>query len=551
MTNLRDYQQDAVDAVFREWDENGVLHTLVVMATGLGKTVTFAAIARKEVNQGRHVLILAHRGELLEQAADKLYHFAQLRCSVEKADQTCLTSWCRCTVGSVQSLQRPSRLEQFPEDYFDTIIIDEAHHAVSAGYQTVINHFPNARVLGVTATPDRGDMRSLSSMFESLAFEYGIDKGVRNGYLCKIIAETIPLQIDLTDVKMQNGDYSASDLGDTIDTYLELIATELVERCRDRKALVFLPLISTSQRFCAVVQSHGLSAAEVNGNSPDRDQILKDFADGKYQVLCNSMLLTEGWDCPSVDCVVVLRPTKSRALYVQMVGRGLRLHPGKEDCLLLDFLWMTARHDLVHPAHILAQSEEVANRATELLAEDPNGGAQDILETLEQAESDVVRQREASLMRQLEEMRKRKRKLVDPLQYIYSIDNEELSDYQPTLPSEMAPPTEKQLELLEKRGIDSATVTCAGQAKKLIDTLIARQTSGLSTPKQIRFLENKGFRKVGEWQFEEAKSMIDRIAGNDWKVPYQIYPPTFVPESLQPVTPPLTNNVMPDEPPWI
>ena len=525
---LRPYQEEAVKAIFNEW-ESGHLHTLLVMATGLGKTVTFADIAQKEVGEGKRVLILAHRGELLDQAADKIGALTGLKCAVEKAEQTSLGSWRRVTVGSVQSLQRPARLEKFPGDYWDTIIIDEAHHALSDGYQTVIKHFPEARILGVTATPDRGDMKSLSQVFDSCAYEYGIDKGIRSGYLCPLMAETIPLNIDLSEVKTQNGDYAVGDLDCALDPYLEQIAQEMVSRCQNRKTVVFLPLIVTSQKFCKLLQEHGLTAAEVNGQSEDRAEILHDFEAGKYQVLCNSMLLTEGWDCPSVDCIVVLRPTKVRALYTQMVGRGLRLSPGKENCLILDFLWHTARHDLVHPAHILAKSTEVADKATEKI-EEAGGEQMDLLDTLEDAETDVVRQREEALARELAEMRKRKARLVNPLQYIYSIEDEVLSDYQPVLPTEMAPPSEKQLQLLEKRGINPDTITCAGQASLLIDRLIKRQNEGLATPKQIRFLESKGFLHVGSWEFEDARTMIDRIAGNNWRVPYDIIPSTYIPD---------------------
>lgn len=526
---LRPYQEEAIEAIYNEWG-NGHLHTLLVMATGLGKTVTFAGIAEKEVGEGRRVLVLAHRGELLDQAADKIFTLTGLKCAVEKAEQTCIGSWRQVTVGSVQSLQQQARLDRFPQNYWDTIIIDEAHHALSKGYQTVISHFPDARLLGVTATPDRGDMQNLGDVFESCAYEYGIDKGVRNGYLCPMMAETIPLDIDLTEVKTQNGDFSAGDLGDTLEPYLEQIASEMVSRCQDRKTVVFLPLIATSQKFCEILNDHGLTAAEVNGTSPDRAQILQDFADGKYQVLCNSMLLTEGWDCPSVDCIVVLRPTKVRSLYVQMVGRGLRLNPGKKNCLILDFLWHTAKHDLVHPASIISKSSEVAQMATEKMEEEE--GQHDLMEELEKAESDAARKREEALAKQLEEMRKRKHKLVDPLQYIFSINDDAMVEYEPVLPSEMAPPTQAQLALLEKRGINPDTITCAGQAHMIIDRLINRQKAGMATPKQIRFLEQKGFRKVGDWQFDDASNMISRIAENNWKIPYGIDPMVYAPAHL-------------------
>ena len=157
--------------MFAEWDKSNK-RTLLVLPTGCGKTIVFAKIAEDCVRSGKRVLILAHRGELLEQAADKIYSSTGLKCSVEKAEESCLGSWHRITVGSVQSLQREKRLSQFAPDYFDDIIVDEAHHCISDGYQTVLQHFDNANVLGVTATPDRGDMRNLGTYFDSLAYEY-------------------------------------------------------------------------------------------------------------------------------------------------------------------------------------------------------------------------------------------------------------------------------------------------------------------------------------------------------------------------------------------
>ena len=333
---LRPYQQQARERIHAEW-ENGHTRTLLVLPTGTGKTIVFASVAADQVRAGHRVLILAHRGELLEQAADKLQRSTGLVSAVEKADATCLNTWFRVVVGSVQTLQRTARLERFPHDYFGTIIIDEAHHAITDGYRRILDYFDHAKVLGVTATPDRGDMRNLGEVFDSLAFEYKLTDAIKEGYLCRIMAQTIPLKLDISSVTMSGGDYAVGDLGTALDPYLEQIAAEMAQRCKGRKTVVFLPLIKTSQKFRDLLNAKGFCAAEVNGQSADRREVLADFDAGKYNVLCNSMLLTEGWDCPSVDCVVVLRPTKVRSLYSQMVGRGTRLSPGKTDLLLARF----------------------------------------------------------------------------------------------------------------------------------------------------------------------------------------------------------------------
>lgn len=522
---LRPYQREAKDAIFEQW-RDGVKKTLLVLPTGCGKTIVFAKVAEQCVTRGERVLVLAHRGELLDQAADKIATACGLGCATEKAEQTCLGSWYRITVGSVQSLMRDKRLAQFSPDYFDTIVVDEAHHILSDGYQRVMAHFEGANVLGVTATPDRGDMRNLGQFFESLAYEYTLPRAIREGFLCPIKAITIPLKLDLTGVAVQSGDFRAADLDTALDPYLYQIADEMLNYCCDRKTVVFLPLIKTSQKFRDILCAKGFRAAEVNGDSADRAQVLRDFDEGKYNVLCNSMLLTEGWDCPTVDCVIVLRPTKIRSLYSQMVGRGTRLAPGKTELLLLDFLWHTERHELCRPACLIAENAEVAQQMTANINE-AAGAPVDIIEAEEKAESDVVAQREEALAKQLSEMKKRKRQLVDPLQFEMSIQAEDLSGYVPSFGWEMLPPTDKQKTTLEKLGIFPDQIDNAGKAKMILDRLSKRRVEGLTTPKQIRFLEGKGFQHVGNWSFDAAKKLIDRIASNGWRVPYDINPATY------------------------
>lgn len=524
---LRPYQQQAKDAIFSEWG-NGIKKTLLVLPTGCGKTIVFAKVAEECVKGGSRVLILAHRGELLDQAADKIGKSTGLGCATEKAEQTCIGSWFRIVVGSVQSMMREKRLNQFPNNYFNTIIIDEAHHCISESYQKVLRHFPDAEVLGVTATPDRCDMQNLGTVFESLAYEYTLPRAIKEGYLSPIKAVTIPLKIDMSAVGVQAGDFKSGDIATALDPYLESIAEEMEKYCSDKKTVVFLPLVKTSQKFRDILNNHGFRAAEVNGDSKDRAEILEAFDKDQYNVLCNSMLLTEGWDCPSVDCIVVLRPTKVRSLYCQMVGRGTRLSPetNKDHLLLLDFLWHTERHELCHPASLICESAEVAQKMTENMEKDA-GCIMDIEEAERTASEDVVAQREEALAKQLSEMKRRKKKLVDPLQFEMSIQAEDLSGYVPAFGWEMAPPSDKQKQTLEKLGILPDAIENAGKASKILDRLDKRRREGLTTPKQIRFLESRGFQHVGTWQFETAKNMIDRIAGNGWRVPNGINPAEY------------------------
>ena len=527
---LRPYQEAARRSVEDEWLK-GMDKTLLVLPTGTGKTIVFAKITEDMVRQGKRVLILAHRGELLDQAADKIKKATGLGCAVEKAEQTCLGEWFSVVVGSVQSLQQEKRLSQFPGDYFPVIIIDEAHHAISAGYQRVLEHFSQAKVLGVTATPDRGDMRNLGEYFESLAYEYTLPKAIKEGYLCPIKALTIPLKLDISHVGIQTGDFKTGELGTALDPYLPLIAEEMKQYCMNRKTVVFLPLIATSQKFRDCLEANGFRAAEVNGNSTDREEILRDFDEGKYNVLCNSMLLTEGWDCPSVDCIIVLRPTKVRSLYSQMVGRGTRLHPGKKELLLIDFLWLTERHELCHPASLICEDPDVAKQMTKNMEEQP-GVAED-LETAEQkASEDVVAQREEALAKQLAEMKRRKKRLVDPLQFEMSIQDEDLKNYVPPFGYASREPTKAQRDTLEKLQIDPDGVDSTGKAELIINTLRNRIETGMASPRQIRQLENRGFQNVGTWTFEQARVLIDRIAANGWRTPYAIDPHKYTPEGV-------------------
>jgi len=528
---LRPYQIKAQNAILDQWKE--VLKTLLVLPTGTGKTIVFCKLIEILVARGERVLILAHREELIRQAADKLIKSTGLGCSIEKAAETAIGEWYRVTSGSVQTLMREKRLEQFPNDFYDTIIVDEAHHALSTSYRKVLDYFNNAKVLGVTATPSRGDKKNLGELFESIAYEYTLPEAIKDKYLVPIQALTIPLKIELGNLSTMAGDFKLSELDDKLAPYLDAIAEEIKTHCMNRKTIVFLPLIKTSQAMCSILNNIGMNACEVNGKSKDRKEVLIDFAEGKYNVLCNSMLLTEGYDEPTVDCIVCLRPTKIRELYCQIVGRGTRLSPetGKENLLILDFLWNTERHSLCRPAHIIAPNEDVANKMIENMI-DNAGDEIDLEEAEEKAAGEVVSERENALAEKLKEQRSKKRKLVDPLQFAVSINSEDLISYEPIMSWESAPASDKQIAALERFGIFPEEIQNAGYAAKLLDRLHLRRMSGYATPKQIRFLEKRKFNHVGMWQFTEANSMITSIATNNWRTPNGVIPQDYNPSEV-------------------
>ena len=533
MLQLRPYQKTAIERIEREW-ESGNRRTLYVAATGTGKTIVMSGLVHRISSRGGRTLILAHRGELLDQAADKIRKTTGLACSREQAESTSIGEWNSVVVGSVQSMMQSKRLNRFASDHFTHIFVDEAHHAVSDSYRKVLDHFSDAYVLGVTATADRADKQGLKAVFDSLAFEYDMAQAIKDGYLCPIEAQMVPLRLDISGVAVQSGDYAAGQLGDALEPYLDAIADEIAANFANRKIVAFLPLVRTAETFADKLNARGLKACEVDGQSPDRAEILADFAANRYRILCNSMLLTEGWDCPDVDCIIVLRPTKSRGLFTQMVGRGTRLSPetGKTKLLLIDFLWMTERHDLCRPATLLGANDDVAAQVTKIIeqvGEDPQTAmAVDLLDAEQQAESDVQKQREDALAAELERMRKRKRQYVNPLQYALSICDMDLQTYEPVFETEKKAPTQKQVEFLERRGVDPEGIT-RGMAEKLIDTLLERQDKHLATPKQVRMLEQKGFVHPGTWSFDEASKMMSMLANNGWRVPAHIDPATYNP----------------------
>ena len=861
---LRPYQREAIAAVhehWKEWDRE-----LLVCATGTGKTFTAKCIIEDRLSNGS-VLFLAHRDELIEQARATFGDAGKIKGS--------LTDIRPITVGSVQTLINRPRYEGFK-----TLIIDEAHHAVSDSYQSVLAQYPDAKVLGLTATPDR---KGLGNVFEGIAYEYGLRDAVKDGYLSKIVARTIPIDIDLTKVKTRVGDFEVTGLVEALEPYLPEIAKTMTEFAMDRKTIVFLPLVRMAQEFAEMLRGYGFDAREVDGQSQDRKETLEWFSKaGKGSVLTNAMLLcldedteiltdrgfvgpddireddlvanwnfdgtvffekpheivrrplaaiehmtsidsrtinlrvtdthrmvvgcgarrdkwkkiaaselrsghilptcgvaepfdvpvpeppyerltfkrvesgelcytspndltldecrfigfflaegaathlqsggveykvsqvsdinpaicewfdsvvnscgfncarkerhvknldksvsywsfcrgtghgsqardglfriepylnhdgtrlfwglneeqfdaliegfwygdgfhgtasagmprsiqlrgcyqslfnlwcaigsvrgwrcamyerpqknpkhntqyelrmiknmplhisnktvinqesykpesvwcvrttskniitrrngrvvvmgnTEGWDCPDTDCVVVLRPTKVRSLYSQMVGRGTRLAPNKDNCLLLDFLWLSTRHDLCRPASLITGNDEDAERVSVKAVEDD-------LELFD-ALTDVEEQRRNALAEAIRANAKRKARLVDPLTFFVDVNEVALLDYQPEWPWEKQPASEKQVKLIENAGINTDGM-CKGQASKVIDAIFKRREAGLATPKQMRMLEQKGFQNVGLWTFEQASNMMERLAKNRWRVPFGVNPKTYVP----------------------
>jgi superfamily II DNA or RNA helicase len=481
---LREYQAEALEKIMSGFGDRQKL--LAVMPTGSGKTILFAHLAR--AFQPRRTLVLAHREELIDQAVDKIWRSTGIAAEVEMAeDRASLEA--PVVVASVQTMIR--RAGRWPADHFGLVVVDEAHHTLADSYLNTLERFDSAKILGVTATPDRGDKKRLGKFYEDVAAEVGLVRLITEGWLSRIKVRRIPVEIDLRGLRRLAGDFAAEDLAHAIAPGLHDVAMAMSSECWDRKTIVFLPLVKIAREFAALLREGGLEAHAVAGEDPSdyRSRTLDWFSKAPAgSVLCNAMLLTEGYDQPDVDAIVCLRPTQIRSLWAQMVGRGTRIHPGKEDLLLLDLLWQTDQHNLVTPASLFAGNEEDA-RAIDLalIANGADGSTEDV-DLLETAR-DVEAERMEKLRERLEKNRKKAPGTYDMMEFLVALDALELAEYEPVTEWQEKEVTGPQLALLAKWGFDHQGITCRGHASAIIGTIIERNKAGLATPKQVRKLK--------------------------------------------------------------
>ncbi len=526
--SMRPYQIDSIGAIERAFD-SGVTRQILVLATGLGKTVVFSQITKREVERGGRVLILAHTDELLEQAIDKLYRSAGIEADKEKAnDHASLDA--KVVVASIQTLARVNRLLGFPEDHFTLVIVDETHRALAPIYQRVLRYFhygalsldeawvpPEhgvpykhlARVLGVTATADRGDNRSLGEFFQTCSYEFGLLEACRDGWLVRPIAKSIPLKIDLKrhsaeEKVMVGGDYSADFIVQRMRPFIRAIAEEIQKNAGNRKTVCFLPSIETARLMSEALLGAGLAAEFVSGACDDRDEKLAWFDKAHNgSAICCAMLLTEGWDCPSASCIVVLRPTKIRALLTQCVGRGTRTLPGvidgletkeerlaaiaasdKPTLLILDFLWLTDRLDLVKAIDLVATKPGVR----EQVKEPEEGEEVDLLDAEALAERDLLK----SLEKAVKANARKAARVIDPIAFAMSLGDTALANWEPSTKWDGDPATAGQLNFLRGQGIDVTNIKYKGLAAKVITKVMERLKHKLATPKQLTFMLQLG-----------------------------------------------------------
>jgi len=369
---LREYQDDAIQAVIAAV-ERKISRQLILLPTGCGKTIVFSALAKR---LNKRTLVIAHREELIEQAKEKfelVWPDADL--GIVMADQD--NPECQVVIASIQTAIRPRRLEALKQQNFELIIIDESHHAAADTYQKLVHELgfmesnPDKLLVGVTATARRGDKLALNKVFQEIVYEASIGLMIRAGYLTDLKGLQISTEVDLSDISVIGGDFNIGQLADAVNTSSrnQVIVNSYFEHSPNKRAVAFCVDVQHSLDLAAAFTNAGIKAAAIYGDMEKdaRREILRAFKAGKIQVLTNCNILTEGFDCPEIECLLMARPTKSQSLFIQMVGRGTRLYPGKEYCLVIDFC--DSRHDVCQLGTLLGKKMKDGQTITEAIEE--------------------------------------------------------------------------------------------------------------------------------------------------------------------------------------
>lgn len=352
---LRPYQKDALAAIKKTY-QDGIGQQVIVMATGLGKTVIASHLpsTMADILPGQ-TLFVAHRGELLQQAMDKMRLYNPgLKVDMEMAEHRADPD-ADVIVASVQTLGRKGtkRAERFNWDNVDKIVIDEVQHGVADSYLNLLDTVealkPGKLLLGITATPGRADGKALAQVYKKISYTYGLRKAVEDGYLCEPHGIRVRTDTSLDKVKTVGGDFNADELSDTINTpERNLLAVKAwLEHAKGRQTIGFTASIQHALDLAEMFVRNGIKAEAVWGADPQRAEKLARYASAETAVILNCNLLTEGYDNPATACILLTSPTKSSIVYTQRVGRGTRLSNGKKDCLVIDLVDSSSRHSLV------------------------------------------------------------------------------------------------------------------------------------------------------------------------------------------------------------
>lgn len=466
---LKPRQQAAHDAVFERLSQ-GIGRQLVALPTGVGKTVLACHIAR----QFPRALFLCHREELIGQTARTMARIDPDRTQgVIGPDAHQIAAF---TVGMIQTVHR--RLDRIDPGTFDLLIIDEAHHAAARTWRQVADHFTPRLRLGLSATPERADGAPLSNLFDEVTYSMTVAEAVAEGLLVEPTCLLCRSPADLSTARSLGGDLNEGDLQELVNTpgRNAYIVEKYQEHAAERRAVCFTAGVQHAQDLADAFQSAGISADWVSGGDPARAEKVERFAAGGFQVLCNAMILTEGWDDPGVEAVLLARPTKARTLYAQMVGRGLRLADGKRDCLIVDFVDNAGRHRLMAGWRFFGHPVPPEDETPTSLS---GGGARPQLV----AATPVEIQRFVNLLA--------------PPEVTFDYGEHEWH---------YAPATDKQLMMLAANGYDTAnTDWTRGQASQVIGNLPASN-------RQLWLLNASGYDTAAPWTRQQAGAALDAAA---------------------------------------
>lgn len=510
--DLYPYQIDSVNAINREW-QKGIKKTLLILPTGCGKTSCFSEIIDQHHKRGQRVLMLAHREELLTQAMQRVYDFTGYLPELDKAEKKAEIS-ADIIMASVQTL-RTKRLERYPKDHFDLIVVDEAHHASADSYKKIIGYF-DSKVLGVTATPDRSDEKELGDIFDSVAFQYSLIEAIKGGYLANIKGFQIKdFEIDLSELRGATGkDYSDSDLENVILKYVNPIADGICNpTIKDLKSICFTPTVKSAAILCNVLNERGVKARYISGetDSTERQRTLLDYKNDEFTHLLNCAVLTEGFDEPSIQNVIMTRPTLSRAFYAQCVGRVTRKHHsklldanGNPYGYLTEFSYANTKHKLVNAYELFASKgfdERVREKAAKL-----NHG--NFLDNLEFAHDEIFNIKKILSRIKLST---KEGTVYDPFAMCDALGIDLSGEFDikwkdVVFTGEVTP---KQLESLKKRGVLNPEKLTKAEAAKILN---------MPSPKMLSILNKNKIMNAENLTMSQASIIIDKLAGAGWRV---------------------------------
>jgi len=543
---MRPYQDESVRRIEAEWQTNR--STLLVLPTGAGKTVTFAEVIRRAFP--RRALVLAHRRELVYQACEKIAAITGWRVDIEmgdsRADMVCMFGGPRVVVSTIQTQSSGGdgggRMTRFDPRLFGVVVVDEGHHSTSPQWKRVLDWYtkgnPDIRVLGVTATPDRADEEALGQVYDTVAFDYEISDAIKDGWLVPVTQQMVHVEgLDFSLCRTTAGDLNGADLAKVMEyeENLHRIVAPSIEIIGTKRSLVFASSVSHAERMAEMFnRSREGMAAWVCGETPEdeRKRILADFKSGRVQVVCNCAVLTEGFDNPAVEVVIMARPTKSRSLYAQMAGRALRPadtiahelnnHESgearralieaseKPTALIVDFVGNSGRHKLCTSVDILGGkvSEEVRELAIRKLQDGQPLRVDEAFDAAAEEERQQ-KEREAARRARLTARAKFSTQTINPF---------DVFDVKPVAErgwDRGKQLSEGQANVLRKQGIDPDSFPY-GQARQILNELFRRWDAGMCSYNQAKILRKRGM--PTDVTREAAGQMIDGIAAKEgWK----------------------------------